>query len=70
METKNVDLKNLTEEDILEKIYQLALSSKDEDIQLKAWLALITHKKEIATKLACKKDFGQMLDLFAKMQET
>lgn len=70
METlKDISLENITELDIFEKIYQIALSSKDENIQLSAWLALSIYKKELVGRIECKKDFKNMLDFVEKLHE-
>ena len=62
-----LNIGNITEADIYEEIYNLALSSQNERVQLDAWLELAKYKKDIESREERK---NSMSDLLSSMIKT
>lgn len=62
-----LNISELKIEDIYEEIYQIALSTENQTVELQAWSLLINYKKDLEFKESRETAMKEMISSLAKM---
>ena len=62
-----LNISELKIEDIYEEIYQIALSTEDQAVELQAWSLLINYKKDLEFKESRETAMKEMISSLAKI---